>query len=59
MGRSLGDQHPIERVVVKKPRDDEVITELPRYKGLAPEYHDWSTIRERALALSLALGGAW
>ena len=41
-----------------KPLDDEVITELPRYKGLAPEYQDWSTIRERALALSLALGGA-
>jgi hypothetical protein len=42
-----------------RPLDDEVITELPRYKGLAPEYHDWSTIRDRALALSLALGGAW
>lgn len=41
------------------PRDEEVIPELPRYKGLAAEYHDWSTIRERALALSLALGGAW
>lgn len=42
-----------------KPLDDEVITELPRYKGLASEYQDWSTIRERTLALSLALGGAW
>lgn len=41
-----------------KPLDDEVITELPRYKGLSPEYQHWSTIRERALGLSLALGGA-
>jgi hypothetical protein len=49
----------IASLAAPRPLDDEVITELPRYKGLAPEYHDWSTIRDRALALSLALGGAW
>jgi hypothetical protein len=40
-----------------EPRDTEVISELHRYKGLALEYQDWTTIRQRALAMSLALGG--
>ena len=40
-----------------QPRDAEVIVELHRYKGLAPEYQDWTTVRQRALAMALALGG--
>jgi len=47
----------IELLADPKPHDTEVIGELPRYKGLAPEYQDWSTICARTLALSLALGG--
>ncbi len=47
----------IEMLADPLPHDIDVISELPRYKGLAPQYQDWSTIRSRTLALSLALGG--
>ncbi|HEV8023671.1 MAG TPA: hypothetical protein VGP37_02145, partial [Candidatus Nanopelagicales bacterium] len=34
---SLADPHP---------RDTDVIPELPRYKGLAPRWHEWSAVIE-------------
>lgn len=41
-----------------KPRDSEVIDELPRYKRLDERYHEWSTIVEICQSLALRLGGA-
>jgi predicted nucleotidyltransferase component of viral defense system len=40
------------------PRDTEVISELPRYKGLAPQWHDWSAVVAASQELALRLGGA-
>ena len=41
-----------------RPRDTDVIDELPEYKGLDPQWHEWSTVVSRCQALSLALAGA-
>lgn len=41
-----------------RPRDSEVIEELPRYKGLEPRYHDWSDVVAVCQDLALRLGGA-
>jgi hypothetical protein len=41
-----------------KPRDTDVIEELPRYKGLAPRYHRWGDVVEICQSLALRLGGA-
>ncbi len=41
-----------------RPRDSDVIDELPEYKGLDPQWHEWSTVVSRCQALSLALAGA-
>lgn len=41
-----------------RPRDTEVIAELPRYKGLAPRWHDWSVVVAACQRLALRLGGA-
>jgi hypothetical protein len=41
-----------------RPRDTDVIAELPRYKGLDPRWHDWSVVVEACQRLALRLGGA-
>ncbi len=41
-----------------RPRDTEVIDELPRYKGLNVRYHRWDDVVEVCQALALRLGGA-
>ncbi|MFP5487395.1 MAG: hypothetical protein ACLGHQ_03710 [Acidimicrobiia bacterium] len=41
-----------------KPFDTDVIDELPRYKGLAPRWHDWRTVVSACQQLALELGGA-
>lgn len=41
-----------------KPRDTEVIDELPRYKGLKVRYHRWDDVVEVCHLLALRLGGA-
>ena len=41
-----------------KPRDSEVINELPRYKGLKVRYHHWEDVVEVCHSLALRLGGA-
>ncbi len=40
------------------PRDTDVIGELPRYKGLAPRWHDWSAVVEQCQDVALRLAGA-
>jgi hypothetical protein len=40
------------------PRDPDVIPELPRYKGLAPRWHDWRDVVAVCQELALRLGGA-
>lgn len=41
-----------------KPRDTEVIDELPRYKGLEERYHRWDDVVKSCQTLALRLGGA-
>ena len=41
-----------------KPRDTEVIDELPRYKGLHQRYHRWGDVVAVCQTLALRLGGA-
>ena len=41
-----------------RPRDTEVIDELPRYKGLNVRYHRWDDVVEVCQSLALRLGGA-
>ena len=41
-----------------QPRDATVIDELPRYKGLDPQWHEWAHVREACQRLALALSGA-
>ena len=38
-----------------QPRDAEVITELPRYKGLAERWHDWADVVAACQGLAAAL----
>jgi hypothetical protein len=40
------------------PRDVDVTEELPRYKALAPRWHDWSEVVAACQELALELGGA-
>lgn len=40
------------------PRDTDVITELPRYKGLDERWHRWDDVVDACQALALRLGGA-
>lgn len=40
------------------PRDTDVINELSHYKGLDPQWHEWSSVVSRCQDLSLALAGA-
>jgi hypothetical protein len=41
-----------------RPRDTDVIDELPRYKGLKERYHRWEDVVEVCRSLALRLGGA-
>jgi hypothetical protein len=41
-----------------RPRDPDVIDELPRYKGLSERYHRWADVVEVCRSLALQLGGA-
>ncbi|MEA2009752.1 MAG: hypothetical protein U9N78_03525 [Actinomycetota bacterium] len=41
-----------------KPRDTDVIDELPRYKGLDVQYHRWDLVVDVAQSLALRLSGA-
>lgn len=41
-----------------QPRDTTVIDELPRYKGLDPQWHEWAHVREACQRLALVLSGA-
>jgi hypothetical protein len=41
-----------------KPRDTDVISELPRYKGLDDRYHRWGDVVEGCRSLALRLSGA-
>ena len=41
-----------------KPHDTDVIAELPRYKNLAPHWHDWAAVVEQCQELALRLAGA-
>lgn len=40
------------------PRDTDVIAELPRYKGLAPRWHEWSAVVQQCQDIALRLAGA-
>lgn len=40
-----------------QPVDAPVIDELPRYKGLSPEWHDWSAVTGALKVLALELAG--
>jgi hypothetical protein len=40
------------------PRDPDVIGELPRYKGLDEQWHDWSVVVAASQHLALRLAGA-
>lgn len=46
------------RLADPSPRDDEVIAELPRYKGLASRWHEWREVVGLCQELALRLGGA-
>lgn len=48
----------VERLANPQPRDQEVIKELPRYKGLDPAWHEWSSVSQQCQRLALALAGA-
>lgn len=39
-----------------EPRDSDVIRELPRYRGLAPEWHEWADVVRASQRLAIALG---
>lgn len=41
-----------------RPRDTDVIDELPRYKGLSERYHRWADVVEISRSLALRLSGA-
>jgi hypothetical protein len=41
-----------------RPVDTPVIDELPRYKGLAPHWHEWSAVTGALQALALDLAGS-
>lgn len=38
-----------------RPRDTSVLAELPRYKSLAPRWHDWSDVQTQCAALADAM----
>lgn len=40
------------------PRDTDVIAELPRYKGLAPRWHEWKAVVQNCQEIALRLAGA-
>lgn len=60
--RSADDASVLTSLVIAladpHPRDVDVIDELPRYKGLAPRWHQWDAVVAAAQSLALRLGGA-
>lgn len=48
----------VERLAQPQPRDQEVIKELPRYKGLDPQWHEWNSVSQQCQQLALSLAGA-
>ena len=48
----------VTKLADPQPRDTDVISELPRYKGLDPLWHEWSAVVSRCRDLALALAGA-
>lgn len=48
----------VERLARPAPRDHHVIGELPRYKKLAPRWHEWSAVVAVCEELALRLSGA-
>lgn len=45
------------RLAEPDPRDSDVIDELPRYKGLAPQWHEWRDVVRACRSLALDLAG--
>ena len=48
----------VTRLADPTPRDTDVINELSEYKGLDPQWHEWSSVVSQCQDLSLALAGA-
>lgn len=48
----------VSQLADPQPRDSDVTTELPRYKGLDARWHEWSAVVERCQQLALQLAGA-
>ena len=48
----------ILRLALPEPRDVEVTRELPRYKGLAEQWHTWAAVVAACEQLALRLAGA-
>ena len=48
----------ILRLALPEPRDVEVTHELPRYKGLAEQWHTWTAVVAACEQLALRLAGA-
>lgn len=48
----------VSQLADPQPRDSDVTTELPRYKGLDPHWHEWSAVVEQCQQLALRLAGA-
>ncbi len=46
------------RLADPQPSDPAVTAQLPRYRGLAKRWHDWSTVVRECRDLALGLGGA-
>ncbi len=46
------------RLADPQPSDPAVTAQLPRYRGLAKRWHDWSTVVRECHDLALGLGGA-
>lgn len=47
----------VERLALPLPRDSAVIDELPRYKGLQPQWHEWQSVVHQCQQLALRLAG--
>jgi hypothetical protein len=47
----------VVRLAEPDPRDEAVTRELPRYKGLAPQWHTWSDVVAACADLAVRLAG--
>lgn len=48
----------VSQLADPQPRDSDVTTELPRYKGLDVRWHEWSAVVKQCQQLALQLAGA-